>query len=131
MGYDDGSFYMIEAIRDNELIRQAISAPDRAAYSVKLIYPGSEGIQKFFFFDSDLSLLETRQGALDGYDPRKRKWYIDAKSVNVTVITSPYLFFTTREIGITLAHSLQHGDGVVGADSALLTIFSNYLQLSY
>lgn len=127
VGYDDGSFYMIEAVRGNEIVRQATSAPDQAAYSVKLIRPDNKGKQQFSYFDSDLKLLGTRIEDFDGYDPRKRGWYVDAVSRSDIVITSPYLFFTTKQIGITLAHSLPHGKGVVGADSVLSTI-ANLIQ---
>ena len=36
VGYNSGAFYMIHAIRDNELIRNTFSAPDNAEYAVKI-----------------------------------------------------------------------------------------------
>ena len=124
VGYSDGSFYMIQAIRGNEKIQQATSAPDQAAYAMKIIPPDvakNKQIQ-FSYFDSELTLLETREEAFDHYDPRKREWYNNAISENKIVITKPYLFFTTQQIGITMAHSLRQGAGVVGADSVLTAI---------
>jgi HD-GYP domain-containing protein (c-di-GMP phosphodiesterase class II) len=124
VGYNDGSFYMIQAIRGNEKIQRATSAPDQAAYAIKIIPPGVENNKQvqFSYFDSDLTPLETRKEIFDGYDPRKRRWYKDAISDENIIITKPYLFFTTQQIGITMAHSLRQGEGVVGADSVLTAI---------
>lgn len=51
----------------------------------------------------------------------------DAIGRNDTVITSPYIFFTSKEIGLTVARSLKSGAGVVGADTVLTSI-STLLQ---
>jgi len=124
IGYNDGSFYMVQAIRGNKKIQQATSAPDQAAYTMKTIPPGMGNNKQvqFSFFDSELTLLETRKEDFDGYDPRKREWYKAAISKNRIEITKPYLFFTTQQIGVTMAHSLRQGTGVVGADSVLTAI---------
>jgi HD-GYP domain-containing protein (c-di-GMP phosphodiesterase class II)/HAMP domain-containing protein len=121
VGYGDGSFYMVQSIRDKEQIRQATSAPDLAAYSMKMIPPASDKNRKvqFSYFDSELTLLGTREDDFRGFDPREREWYKKSISNNDIVITEPYLFFTTRKVGVTVARSLLQGAGVVGADSAL------------
>ncbi len=124
VGYNNGAFYMIHAVRDNELIRDAFSAPEKAAYAVKSFMPGPDGdIQMgFLFYDTALNLLEKRAGIHDGYDPRQREWYSEAISTKKTIVTSPYVFFTSRQIGITAARSLERGEGVVGADMVLSAI---------
>jgi HD-GYP domain-containing protein (c-di-GMP phosphodiesterase class II) len=129
VGHDDGSFFMIQTIRENEKISRAIAAPVQAAYAVKSIAPVVDGERQmlFHYYDADLTLLETRKADYDGYDPRKRKWYGDARSTQGIVVTSPYLFFTTGEIGITVSHALTNGTGVVGADS-VLTALAQLLQ---
>ncbi|MBU1418667.1 MAG: GAF domain-containing protein [Proteobacteria bacterium] len=129
VGYNNGAFYMVQAIRGNELVRKAFSAPDQAAYAVKILTPDTTGTigMELRFYDVDLVLLETRTGVHDGYDPRQRDWYSEAISTKKTVITKPYIFHTSRQIGITVAHSLDRGEGVVGADSVLATL-SQLLQ---
>lgn len=124
VGLNDGAFYMIQAIRDNELIRNVYSAPKDAAYAVKTLLPGVGGEirMQFWFYDGDLALLDKRIENYDGYDPRKRSWYSDGIVAKKTVITAPYIFFSSRQIGITVAHSLDGGEGVVGADTVLTTI---------
>jgi HD-GYP domain-containing protein (c-di-GMP phosphodiesterase class II) len=129
VGYSDGSFYMIQAVRDNELIRQATFAPDQTAYSVKMIIPfggGEHQIQRSYY-DSELTLLETRKEEFDGYDPRERDWYVNAIAEGNVIITDPYLFYTTQRIGFTMAHPLSQGAGVAGADSVLVSI-TRHLQ---
>ncbi len=124
VGYSDGSFSMIQAIRDNEQIRQAVLAPKNAAYSVKTIPSGTDKNKQvaFSYFDSELTFLDKKTLDSETFDPRKRGWYRDASSQQKVVVTEPYIFFTTREVGITTAYPLQAGAGVVGADSVLTTI---------
>jgi len=121
VGYADGSFYMIQAIRENQKLRDATLAPDHAAYSLKTIPPENtiDRQVEFFYYDSELTPVGSRKVAFDDYDPRERGWYKNAISEKEIIITEPYTFFTTGEIGFTMSHSLQQGAGVVGADSVL------------
>ncbi len=128
VGYNSGAFYMIHAIRDNELIRNTFSAPDNAEYAVKMIRSGSNSdSQEFLFYDRELKLVEKRTEIYDGYDPRKRDWYVEALSAEKTIVTGPYTFFSSRQVGITAAHVLERGEGVVGADTVLAAL-SRLLQ---
>ena len=129
VGLSNGAFYMIQAIRDNALIRNVYSAPQDAAYAVKTVIPAEDGEirMQFWFYDGDLTLLDKRREKHDGYDPRQRNWYSEGISTKKTVITNPYIFFSSRQIGITVAHSLDGGGGVVGADTVLSTL-SHLLQ---
>jgi len=43
VGYGDGSFFMIQALRENKNIRMAVAAPVQAAYAVKSIAPVADG----------------------------------------------------------------------------------------
>ncbi len=129
VGYEDGSFSMIQAVRNKESVRAAFSATEQTAYIVKTITNGKDGKKHvcFQFYDTDLLLLESRDTEFDQYDPRTRPWYVEAIQTDESVISSPYLFFTTKKIGITVAHSLKNGKGVVGADSVLESL-ANLLQ---
>jgi diguanylate cyclase (GGDEF)-like protein len=60
----------------------------------------------------------------DSFDPRTRPWYAKAKDIAAaTVWTDPYIFFTSKRPGLTVAARIQDGDGtllgVVGADIEL------------
>ncbi|MEN8198883.1 MAG: HD domain-containing phosphohydrolase [Thermodesulfobacteriota bacterium] len=120
VGHPDGSFYMIQAIENDGAAIKA-EAPAKAAYRIKSITHDVDGQRRMFFhyYDADLSFLKTQEVAHDGYDPRKRGWYQEASKTERVVITNPYIFFSSGEIGITAAHSLSDQGGVVGADSVL------------
>ena len=53
------------------------------------------------------------------YDPRSRPWYALAAERNTQVLTAPYLFFTTQEVGVTLSQPSEDGRAVIGLDVAL------------
>ncbi len=59
----------------------------------------------------------------DTYDPRTRPWYVEALADPSDLAwTDPYVFFTSRQLGITAARTItQDGEviGVVGADIEL------------
>lgn len=67
---------------------------------------------------------------IDDYDPRNRPWYIIAKDNDGFNWTSPYIFRTTRDVGITLSRNLSK-DGnkklIIGVD-VLLKDISYYLN---
>lgn len=121
-GRDNGSFYMIESIRDNPKTQKAFSAPGNAAYAVKIIESAGGKRVQVQFYDKDLALIKKRTDAAAGYDPRTTSWYSEAASSDKIVITRPYTFFTSKQLGITIAHSLEGGGGVIGADTVLSSI---------
>lgn len=86
VGYGNGAFSMVQALRDNASIRSVYSAPEQAAYAVKSVTAQSEGKSsvRLQFYDSNLVLLTTVQKEIDGYDPRTREWYRDAIGRNRT-----------------------------------------------
>lgn len=59
------------------------------------------------------------------YDPRKRPWYDAAVKQQGTILTAPYVFASTGQLGITIATPLSRDGqllGVVGADLNLKTL---------
>jgi len=57
-----------------------------------------------------------------GYDPRKRPWYIEAKSTKGLTLTKPYVDVSTHKLVISLTKPVFRGDslyGVFGADLEL------------
>lgn len=68
----------------------------------------------------------------DAYDPRTRPWYADAKADREVVWTEPYIFYSSRNPGITVAAPVADGagqvKGVVGVDieiGAISTFLAN------
>ncbi|KTT35404.1 chemotaxis protein [Pseudomonas oryzihabitans] len=66
-----------------------------------------------------------------GYDPRKRPWYAAATSAGTTVLTPPYVFASSGQLGVTIATPLLRDGqlaGVVAGDlnlSALVQIVTS------
>lgn len=49
----------------------------------------------------------------DGYDPRKRDWYINAESASDVVISDAYLSASGDQV-VTISQKLENGSGVIG-----------------
>lgn len=66
----------------------------------------------------------------DNYDPRNRPWFKLAFSFEGNCWSSPYVFRTTRDVGITASHNLSSDiakKAVIGID-IMLKDFSHYLN---
>ncbi|MCZ4281485.1 methyl-accepting chemotaxis protein [Kiloniella laminariae] len=50
----------------------------------------------------------------DGYDPRKRPWYIDAIAAKASTLTEPYEDASTGNLIVTLATPVLNGSQIVG-----------------
>ena len=77
---------------------------------------------KFIDLRSDGSRIDVVDRPDFAFDPRTRPWYVKAAATNDQVLTDPYVFFTTREPGITFARKARSGRGVVGADITLTNL---------
>lgn len=119
VGYGDGSFFMVRPLR-SEKLRQIFFAPDNAAYQVWSIDRISEQRldSEYLFFDKQLQPISRRQNLKETYDPRTRPWYNGALQSTEHFTTAPYAFFSTGEIGTTLARKSTETT-VVGADLTL------------
>ena len=71
-----------------------------------------------------------------GYDPRKRVWYQEAFAKEGINWSKPYIFSSTRAIGMTLSEAVENENGeklgVLGIDFSLVDIsdFLNSLEVS-
>ncbi|MFZ1643595.1 MAG: HD domain-containing phosphohydrolase [Candidatus Contendobacter sp.] len=121
IGYDDGDFFLLRSLPENSPLRTGFAAPDLARYLAQSVERDDTGAitATFLFFDAHLNVL--RRDAKPDYvfDPRSRPWYQMARTQADRIRTDPYLFFTTGEVGITLARRATTGMAVVGADLTL------------
>jgi HD-GYP domain-containing protein (c-di-GMP phosphodiesterase class II) len=119
VGYDDGAFFQVLPLRAAAQ-REVYRAPEAAAYVVWSIdaAPGAAARSRYLFFDAALRQLGER--AVDGapYDPRQRPWYAAARAAPGLAVTPPYAFFTTGEVGVTVARRTA-GRSVVAGDVTL------------
>lgn len=103
LGYEDGDFFMVRPLR-TEALKQQFDVPDEAAYQVWSIDRSATGISSdHLFYDGSLNRLSRRQTLQERYDPRERDWFRRARADGGQITTAPYLFFSTEEIGTTLA----------------------------
>lgn len=120
VGYPNGEFLLIRALRTTKA-RQALKAPEKTFYLVQSQTLGEQGalVGEWRFYDARLQLLQRQERPDYRYDPRQRPWYKDAYAGKGTVLTQPYVFFTTQEIGLTLALRSVDGAAVIGMDASV------------
>ncbi|MDD2136923.1 HD domain-containing phosphohydrolase [Pseudomonas kurunegalensis] len=117
MGYPSGDFLLVRRLRDPQLL-QRFAAPPGTAFLVQRVSRGEGGVVQgeWRYYDQALNLLQAQAKPEYRYDPRTRPWFAEASAQPATVLTPPYVFFTTREIGLTLAQRSVDGETVIGMD---------------
>jgi diguanylate cyclase (GGDEF)-like protein len=110
IGTPDGSFF---DVRETE-----------AGIRVKTITVDSvDRTTTLEYLDADGEVANEQVDLVDAYDPRTRPWYLEALGDPAALAwTDPYVFFTSRQLGITAAQAItRDGEvvGVVGADIEL------------
>jgi HD-GYP domain-containing protein (c-di-GMP phosphodiesterase class II) len=121
IGYDNGDFFLVRPLTRNPELMRRFAAPDNAQLVVQSVERNAAGhVQgRYLFFDDNLKLLSQREETGYTFDPRSRGWYQSARRAAAQIATAPYVYFTTRDVGTTLARRAQNGNSVVGADLTL------------
>lgn len=114
-GYEDGDFFLVRKLTQRAKERLDLAPP--ASYL--LVQSLSRGQGEFLYFDRRLQLLERRPMPDYRFDPRSRDWYKEARWRTGIVVTHPYLFFTTKEPGMTLAVESDDRRAVLGLDAGV------------
>ncbi len=124
VGYGNGDFFMVRRIR-SESGRNFFNAPERTSFIVQSIEHEAGGARgRFIYLDAELATLRSddRPDYATSFDPRTRDWYQAALASGGQIKTPPYLFFTTRRVGTTIANRASKSEAVVGADINLETL---------
>jgi HD-GYP domain-containing protein (c-di-GMP phosphodiesterase class II) len=102
-------------------LRTVFEAPDEAVFLIDHIShnEGGENQQIRIFLAAQLEPVGEAIVSQTSYDPRLRPWYQQAGASSEIQITSPYLFFFARKVGVTLSKSSAMGDSTVAADITL------------
>lgn len=83
---------------------------------------GSRRVERIWHDENFTEVVRVADPA-DTYDPRTRPWYENATEREQLIWTDPYIFFTSRQPGLTVAAPVLRADGtllgVVGADVEL------------
>jgi len=100
----------------SKLIRTALPEADRVTLITR---------------DAKLNELSRRTDPADPFDPRTRPWFELASHSNREAWTTPYIFYTSQQPGLTVARAVRDAAGrlrgVVGADVELSAL-SHFLN---
>jgi HD-GYP domain-containing protein (c-di-GMP phosphodiesterase class II) len=123
VGYPNGEFILFRPLHDGKA-RALFSAPAESALMVQSLTQDSAGVMLglYQFFDAEGHLLNSVFKQDYRFDPRTRPWYKRVKQEGAEIMTDPYAFFTTQEIGATMARQAADGKAVVGLDFTLRSI---------
>lgn len=136
IGFEDGDFFQIQSIPPiDDRIRSALNAPEGSRIAVRRIAgTGSDERSEFWeFLAEDHRVLGEKTNLNVTYDPRIRPWYSAATTSDAVILTAPYVFASSGEIGLTAARRFDAPvSGVFGADVTLIDLseFLNEQQLS-
>ena len=129
VGYEDGAFFLVRSL-EQPAVRTRVNAPPRSSFLVQSMQvQRGKKVGEFLFLDSDRNLLERRAQPDYQFDPRQRPWYGSAHHSTASVFTEPYVFFTTRQVGLTLSQSSHEGNAVFGIDVVLDALADSLTEL--
>lgn len=111
LGLPDGRFYDVR--RDDG------QTPN--GFRTKIIsFRNGERKTRLIWRNATFDIVAVEDDPTDNYDPRNRPWYIKAVKEQQIVWTDPYIFFSSRKPGITIAGPSHDQDGglkgVIGVD---------------
>ncbi|MBW1787326.1 MAG: HAMP domain-containing protein [Deltaproteobacteria bacterium] len=120
VGYDTGAFFMVRPL-NSVLMREYYQPPEGAKFvaSQTAINESGTRSQRRLYFDADLRELERREMGESEFDPRQRPWYMRAMVNSGRISTKPYLYYTVRKVGITVARRSPDKRCVVACDITL------------
>ena len=133
IGYDVGDFFLLRRFKDPHPL-VIVPAPAGSAYLLQTITCQASGsfLAQLYFYSSSFEFLERR--VVDNYrfDPRTRPWYKEAIQSDRIEITPPYIFFSTKEIGMTIAVKDPRGRSVVAMDTTAedFSVFLSSLRIT-
>jgi len=118
-GLGNGDFLQVIGVRQSEKVAAFLEAPAGTEFAERLIVQGPDGrIERWRFLDAAAEVLEERSG-LALYDPSERVWFREAAAASGLIITRPYRFASSGQLGVTFAQRVRGADAVVGADLSL------------
>lgn len=123
LGYRNGDFVLARPLRSDAL-RDSVRAPENAAFllQTQTVQADGKALGQYHFVAADGRLLLTRAMPEYRFDPRQRPWFQLAEGRDDPVVGDPYLFFTTRTVGLTLSQRSRDGAAVVGVDVELIDL---------
>ena len=114
-GDEDGNFVFVKNAEEEGQFQTKIISNSETSRTTDLIWR-----------NANFEIIRTTQDPLDDFDPRERPWYQDVEKQGSISWTDPYIFFTSKLPGITVAAPVADGkgglQGVVGVDIEIAAI---------
>ncbi|MGB0670429.1 MAG: HD domain-containing phosphohydrolase, partial [Rhodospirillales bacterium] len=84
----------------------------------------------YHFYTASLRLLESRYIKDYKYDPRVRPWFQKSSENPGAQISLPYVFYTTKELGITVSQAAPNSGAIIGLDATIQTLANEIRNLA-
>lgn len=120
MLYPDGEIFQVRRL-DLPEIRARFQPPPLAdvLVQVQTRAPNGRRVGSYLFYGPDGQLIQRRDAPEFDFDFRTRDWFTGALQTTGPLLSSPYVFFPTQRVGVTLSQKAHEGGAVVGIDVAL------------
>ena len=119
-GYESGDFMLVRNVKGRPAAARPFSPPEGTAFVVQLVEARPAGPSgRYQYYGEDGRLIEDRPQPENRFDPRTRPWYKLARGSDEQVRTPLYAFFSTGEVGTTLARSAPGRRAVAAVDITL------------
>jgi len=106
---------------------------NNSSFLTKKIKAASPGSADFLWRNAALEVVSSRPNFPDNYNVKERPWYQQAMNKGDIIWTEPYVFFTSKEPGITVAipYRNENGEieGAIGLDIALKQLSEFFSEL--
>ena len=131
IAYPNGDYFIVRHLRSKEL-RDRFKAPGMAVFMADNIAVNKLGKREInrLFFNRQLDIIAREPVTHTDYDPRLRPWYLEASAE--PNVTKPYLFYFTRQVGVTAKIKANRPGVVIATDITLenLTDTINKYQIT-
>ena len=115
IAYANGDYFIIRRL-DSEDVKARFKAPRSAAYmadNIETTRFGKRSLRRLFY-NRDLETIAREPTTETEYDPRLRTWYMEAGPEPAA--TKPYLFYFSRQVGLTATINADRPGVVIAAD---------------
>jgi adenylate cyclase len=121
LGYGNGDFFQIISLNGDPRIMAGLQAPPGSRFALRRIREqDGRRLESWRFLDGQGRVLGESAPQPARYDPRSRPWFEAAFRTEGPALTAPYVFSSTRDLGLTLSRRVPaQQDTVLGVDLTL------------
>lgn len=122
-GLQNDDFLQVIDTRGDARVQAFLSAPPGTRYAIRAISTSATGArtEQWRYWSETRERIATAEVPTQ-YFPTQRPWYGAVKAGERFAVTEPYVFESSKELGVTISSRLRDGSGVVGADLSLAAL---------